>query len=163
MAAFGQAYSAILHELVESLLNTLRDIPDDVLNTWKPAAAGAGSHKMNTFAAIAIHTVSAGEFMTLHAVRGQPMDRDREAEFLATASFPTIEERFTRWLTAVDALVIDMTDTDLGGEPKTDRYQDRQWRNGAVLLHAVDHTALHLGHVQVQRQLWEHETSHQRV
>lgn len=153
MPAFGEAYSSILHELVEGMLNTLRDIPEDVLNTWKPAAAGEGSHAMNTFAALAIHTVSAGEFMTLHGVGGQPMDRDREAEFVATASFTTIEERFTRWLEAVDALVLDMTDDDLGGEPKTDRFRDRRWRNGAVPLHAVDHTALHLGHVQVQRQL----------
>lgn len=161
MSAFGQAYSRILHELVESMLNTLRDIPEDVLNSWKPAAAREGQHAMNTFAAMAIHAVSAGEFMTLHAIGGQPTDRDRDAEFIATASFATIEERFTRWLAAVDALVLNMTDADLGGKPKTDRYRDRQWRNGAVLLHAVDHTALHLGHIEVQRQLWEFESSRQ--
>lgn len=146
---------------MESLLNTIRDIPEDVLNTWKPVAAGAGGHEMNTFAAIAIHTVLAGEFMTLHAVGGQPMDRDREAGFLATASFATIEERFTRWLTAVDALVRDMVDDALGGEPETDWTQDRQWRNGAVPLHAVDHTALHPGTCRCSDNSgsWEYETS----
>jgi hypothetical protein len=161
MAAFGQAYSSILHELVTDMLRTLRDIPDDVLNTWKPAAAREGDHEMNTFAALAVHAVSAGEFMTLHAVGGQQTNRDRDAEFVATASFATIEERFTCWLEAVDALVMNITDDDLGREPQTDRYQGRGWRNGAVLLHAVDHTALHLGHLQIQRQLWEHETSQQ--
>jgi len=111
------------------LLNTLRNIPEDVLDTWKPAAAGAGGHEMSTFGAIAIRMVSAGEFMPLPAVGGQPTDRDREAELVATASLPTNGERFSRWLTAVDHLVLDMTGDALG-EPRTDRFH----RTGPFLV-----------------------------
>jgi hypothetical protein len=28
-----------------------------------------------------------------------------------------------------------------------------------AVLHAVDHTALHLGHIQITRQLWEQRQS----
>ncbi len=159
MSAFGRACKSILQTLVDDLLATLQGIPDDVLNTWKPAAARDDSHEMNTFAAIAIHTVSAGEYMILHAVGGQPMERDRDAEFIATGTLAEIETRYARWLAEVHDIVAPLTDADLDREPSTDRYQDRGWRTGEVLFHAIDHTALHLGHLQVQRQLWEFETA----
>lgn len=158
MSAFGRAYDSILRTLVDDLLATLRGIPDDSLNTWKPAAARGDSHEMNTFAAIAVHTVSAGEYMILHGVGGQPMERDRDAEFVATGTLAEIETRYVRWLGDVHAIVVTLTDADLDREPATDRYQDRGWRTGEVLFHAIDHTALHLGHLQVQRQLWDFET-----
>ena len=41
--------------------------------------------------------------------------------------------------------------------PYSERYNERGWKTAEVLLHALDHTALHLGHLQVQRQLWETE------
>ena len=159
MSAFGRAYESILRTLVDDLLATLRGIPDDALNTWKPAAARDDGHEMNTFAAIAIHTVSAGEYMTLHDVGGQPMERDRDAEFVATGTYDEIEARYRRWLAGVQDVVAPLTDADLDREPATDRYQDRGWRTGEVLFHAIDHTALHLGHLQVQRQLWDFETA----
>lgn len=159
MSAFGRAYESILRSLVDDLFTTIRGIPDDVLNTWKPAAASADSHEMNTFAAIAVHTVSSGEFWTLHAVGGQPTNRNREAEFIATANGAEIETRFERWLDGVHNLVGSFTDADLDRELATGRDQDRHWRAGEALIHAIDHTALHLGHLQVQRQLWAFETA----
>ncbi|MEJ7902015.1 MAG: hypothetical protein WKF63_09205 [Thermomicrobiales bacterium] len=84
MTPFARAYVFQLRNVVNDLLATLEGIPDDVFNRWKPAAAVDGGHEMNTFAALAIHAVSAGEFMILHAVGGQPSERNREAEFEAT-------------------------------------------------------------------------------
>jgi hypothetical protein len=157
MSAFGTAYIMHLRANVKDLLDALRDIPANDFNTWKPAAAREGGHEMNTFAAIAIHVVSAGEFMTLHAVGNEPTDRNREAEFEATGDFAAIEARYIRWLDGVEALVPDLTDADLGREPYEEKYTERGWKVAEVLLHALDHTALHVGHVQVQRQLWQVE------
>ena len=157
MTAFGRAYTLHLRTLVDDLLETIRDIPDTEFNTWKPAAAREGGHEMNTFAAIAIHAVSAGEFMTLHAVGGAPSQRDREAEFVATGSFKEIEARYRQWVEATEALAASFTDEDLDREPYSERYTERGWRAAEVLLHALDHTAVHVGHLQVQRQLWEAE------
>ncbi len=157
MSAFGTAYIMHLRTNVYDLLAAMRDIPADDFNAWKPAAARDGGHEMNTFAAIAIHVVSAGEFMTLHAVGGEPTDRNREAEFEATGHFAAIEARYVRWLDGVEALVSDLTDDDLARDPSEEKYTSRGWKVAEVLLHALDHTALHLGHVQVQRQLWDAE------
>jgi len=157
MSAFGTAYIMHLRANVKDLLEAMRDIPAEDFNTWKPAAARGGGHEMNTFAAIAIHVVSAGEFMILHAVGGAPSDRNREAEFEATGDFAEIEARYVRWLDGVEALVTGLTDDDLGRDPDEEKYTERGWRVAEVLLHALDHTALHVGHVQVQRQLWDVE------
>jgi len=158
VSAFGRAYESILRGLVNDLLATIRRIPDETLNTWKPAAARNDSHEMNTFAAIAVHTVSSGEFWILHAVGGEPTNRNRDAEFVATTTFVAIEMRFDQWLDGVHDLVASITDADLDRELTTGQDQDRNWRAGEALLHAIDHTALHLGHLQVQRQLWLFET-----
>jgi hypothetical protein len=157
MSVFGRAYELQLRTVVDDLLATLDGIPDDAFNTWKPAAARDDGHEMNTFAAIAIHAVSAGEFMTLHAVGGQPSNRVREGEFEATGSLPEIRTRYTQWLDGVHALMADFTDADLDRESFSERYKERGWRAAEILLHALDHTALHVGHLQVQRQLWEAE------
>ncbi|MBA2469448.1 MAG: DinB family protein [Chloroflexia bacterium] len=157
MTPFGRAYEYQLRNVVNDLLTTLGGIPDDQFNTWKPAAAREGGHEMNTFAALSIHAVSAGEFMTLHAVGGQPSQRDREAEFEATGSPAEIVARYERWLDGVHALMEDFSDADLDRASFSDRYTERNWRAAEILLHALDHTALHAGHLQLQRQLWEAE------
>ncbi len=157
MTPFGRAYEYQLRNVVNDLFATLEGIPDDEFNTWKPAAARGDGHEMNTFAALAIHAVSAGEFMILHAVGGQPSERNREAEFEATGSLADIVARYEQWLDGVHQVMEGFSDADLGHESFSDRYRERGWKAAAILLHALDHTALHVGHLQVQRQLWEAE------
>ena len=46
------------------------------------------------------------------------------------------------------------------GNPRasfSERYTARASRAAEILLHVLDHTALHVRHLQVQRQLWEAE------
>lgn len=112
---------------------------------------------MNTFAALAIHAVSADAFMTLHAVGGEPSQRNREAEFEATGSLVEVVARYGRWLDGDHALMAGFTDADLDRDSFSERYTERNWKAAEILLHALDHTALHTGHLQVQRQLWEAE------
>jgi hypothetical protein len=159
MSAFGRAYELHLRALVTDLLATLDGIPEEDFNSWKPAAAREGGHEMNTFAALAIHTISAAEFKTFHAVGGQPTQRNRDAEFVATGSVHDIRARFERWLEGVHDLVADFSDVDLDRELHSAQDADRGWKAAEILLHALSHTALHVGHLQVQRQLWEAERS----
>ena len=50
-----------------------------------------------------------------------------------------------------------MTESDFGDDPLHDR-PDLDWTNADWLMHTIDHIALHTGHLQVQRQLWEYES-----
>ena len=157
MNAFSAGLERHLSTLVDDIFATIDGVPDDQFNIWKPAAATEDGHEINTFSAILIHVVSAGEFMTLHAVGGVPSNRVREGEFEATGILPEIRERYERWLNGMQTLLEGLSDEDLGRQTTEPRYQERDWTVADVLLHALDHTALHVGHLQVQRQLWDAE------
>lgn len=117
MTPTGSAIEHSVRTHVEALLETLRGVPQDVLNSWKPAAASDGDHAMNTFAVLAVHTVSAAEFHSIHMVGRKPSDRHRDAEFQATASYDDIEMRFTVFLGELHAVLDGMSEADFGGLP----------------------------------------------
>lgn len=158
MTPTGIAIERSVRQHVERLLETLHGVPQDALNTWKPAAATEGNHAMNTFAALAVHTVSAAEFHALHMVGNMATDRVRDTEFSATTTFADIEARFTAFLDALHELLDGMSDADFGAAPvpgQPPKLSD--WTNADWLMHTVDHIALHTGHLQIHRQLWAHE------
>lgn len=157
MTPTGAALERAIRTYTDHLLETLRGVPQDAFNTWKPAAATEGDHAMNTFATLAVHTVSAAEFHALHMVGRRPSDRDRDSEFEATATYDDIEARLMTFLDDLHTMLADMNEADLGGEPGPDR-PDLDWTNADWLMHTLDHIALHTGHLQIHRQLWEYES-----
>lgn len=157
MSAFSDAYERQLRSLTSEFLAAIEGIPEDDLNAWKPQMAIEGSQEITTFAALGVHIAGAGEFMTLIAVGGAPVTRDRDAEFVAKATREQIEHRFNSWLPKVHLLLERLSEQELAAQNTHDRYLDRGWTNAQILLHALDHTALHTGHAQIQRQLWDDE------
>lgn len=153
----GAAVYDITEALVIDIMKALEDIPEDDLNHWKPAAERQGGGEMNTLAAIAVHTAAAGRWMFLHMVLGKDSPRDREAEFRATASLAEIEGGFQAWLADIREHLDELDATDLSQMPPTSRPNHPTWTRAHYLLHMLEHTGIHLGHVQIQRQLWEAE------
>lgn len=154
MIPFCHALEANLRTIISDMQAELNGIPDADLNAWLPAIAQRGGAEMNTFAAICLHTASAGEYMTLHAVGRRHMDRNREAEFAASGTRTEIDRAFDRWLTDLHALLETLTEDDLGKDTIIEKYTARGMDNAGALLHALGHAAVHLGHIQIQRQLW---------
>jgi hypothetical protein len=75
--------------------------------------------------------------------------------------------RFDRWLADAHDVLENLTDDDLQRMYRRDA--DSSQGTGAVertiaecIAHALSHVALHLGHLQVQRQLWEQERGEDR-
>ncbi|MGC4107446.1 MAG: DinB family protein [Thermomicrobiales bacterium] len=159
MSAFGDAFLFHLRTNLDAFLAIIADIPDDDLNTWKPAMTTEGDQETNTFAALGTHIVGAGEFMTLIAVDHAPVTRDREAEFHAKATQEELKARFNSWLVKLQRQLERLTEAELAAKNTHDRYLDRNWTNAQVMLHALDHTALHVGHAEIQKQLWLDERS----
>ncbi len=157
MTPTGAAIERSVRNHVERLLEAVRGVPQDVLDRWKPAAAIRGGHEMNSFAVLATHTVAAAAFHSLHMVGRRPSDRVRDEEFQATATYADIENRFSDFLVELHALLDGMAEEDFGGAPAPDG-PDLGWTNADWLMHTIDHIALHTGHLQVQRQLWEYES-----
>lgn len=112
----------------------------------------------NTLFALATHLVGAGEFWVLVLVGQRAIPRDRSAEFHATGKAADLLVRYERWMQAVHEVLDTLPDERLdamvsipaGYRPSTTR-ETQNVRD--ALLHAVEHSALHLGHIQLTRQL----------
>ncbi len=141
---------ATLERLSSQVLAELEAVPAAALN-WQPPLHGA-----NSLYVIAQHTVAAGEWLTLHLACGQPYTRDRDAEFRGQGDLAALRTRYEAWLAAARPAVSGLTEADLA---EVRRYQTTagpvERSIGGILVHAVSHTANHLGHIELTRQLWE--------
>ncbi len=158
MIPFARATDTFLTRLSGQGLAALDGVPADDLNTWRP---GEDLDDVNTFYALATHLVGSGEFWVLHAAGGRPLQRDRAAEFRAQGDLATLTARYHRWLAASREVLSALTEEGLTRVPDLPRTvtanHDPPWTVAECLMHAVEHTALHVGHLQIQRQLWDAE------
>jgi hypothetical protein len=154
MIPFAAAVDDRLTALLEDALAALDGVPEHDLNHWTPQL---GLEGINTFFALATHLAGAGEYWLLHAAAGQPTDRVRAEEFHATGSVADLRRRFERWLADCRVYLATVSEADLarvfergGADPVRRTVAD-------CILHAVEHTGVHVGHLQIQRQIWNAE------
>lgn len=157
MAGQAARIAQVLDRLGHQVLDELREVPDDALNRTLPMP------ETNTLYALATHILGAGEFWSLAMAGARPQERDRPAEFRATGTLADLVPRYERWLADAHAALEALPDEALA-RPVAPPPQFRPWGDepmtlGDCLLHAVDHTALHLGHIQLTRQLLGAESS----
>lgn len=157
MNQFAAEMIDVVETLIQGILETIDGIPNDDLATWKPSAEQNGGGEMNTFAALAVHTASAGSWMLFHMVLGDERERDREAEFHAVATHEEIQQIYADWVRAMRSRVDELNNLDLQQLPPTIRESHPTWNRAAWLFHLIEHTGLHLGHLQIHRQLWDAE------
>jgi uncharacterized damage-inducible protein DinB len=151
---------AVLSELdnylhrIEDLRNQVKalivDLPDQALD-WRPTESSTG-HASNSLAVLAAHVAGAEHYWIAEVVGGRPPSRDRPAEF---AIQDTSARELIRLLdqsgAETRAVFATLKETDLEGTRQVDgRLVPVRWG----ILHVIDHTALHLGHMQITYQLW---------
>lgn len=147
----GAQFAQMLERIARDTLRALEDIPDEVLNRPLPLP------ETNSIFALATHLVGAGEFWTLVLVGGREIPRDRPAEFHATGTGAALVTRYERWIAELHALLDTFSEEEL--ERMANPAPFRAWRDDmpqtmlTCLLHAVEHSALHLGHIQLTRQM----------
>lgn len=144
----------LLTNLADQFLESLDGIPENDLNSWKPSAEQQGGGEMNTFAALAVHVVAAARWRIEEQTFDIHYPRDRENEFSATATKAEIDEFFSTMINEFRTLIASDREVDLTSLPGTIREDDPDRTRLDWLLSAIDHTALHVGHVQIHRQLW---------
>lgn len=111
----------------------------------------------NTLFALATHLVGAGEFWVLVLAGKREIPRDRQAEFSATGQVEELLARYERWIAGVHEVLDTFPDERLDepAEPPAS-YRSMSTRERLdirdALLHAIEHSALHLGHIQLTRQ-----------
>src|SRR5215213_6291554 len=154
MIPFAQATETFLTKLVGQALESISGVPDDDLNGWRPAL---GLEDINTFYALMTHLLSAGEYWILHASAGRPSDRNRPAEFRATGSRMALIQRADTWMNETKDYLATLTEEDLNRAFERGGNDPRRWTVAECIMHAVEHTAVHVGHLQIQRQIWNAE------
>ena len=148
--------AAYIRRIAADAVATIQDLRAGQLN-WKTGEDGS-----NTMFAIATHMVAMGEYWVLCLVGGADVVRDRQAEFHAVGSAAEIVLRLQNWSQACDVIC-----TGLGSEVlaeiarvPVEYLQSGGFGSGALskrecLVHVVVHSALHLGPLQILRQLVE--------
>jgi hypothetical protein len=143
--------ATMLELVARDAIAALKDVSEEMLN--RPVAVP----EANSLFAIATHLMGAGEFWTLATVGGRHIERDRDAEFRSTGTYAELATRCDGWVSAVHDLLDEMPDEDLerstGVKPYRDDIGVDEMTVEHALLRAIDHTAVHLGHIQVTTQL----------
>ena len=151
-----------LHRQVSGLITGL---PAEALN-WRPLppavpassgqpGRGAGATEedaTNSLAVLATHIAGAERFWIGEVIGGRPPTRDRDAEFLTEVEDGSqLVRLLERTGLETREVLTTLTEADLGNLREV---WGRQLPVCWGIVHIIDHTALHLGHMQLTYQLW---------
>jgi hypothetical protein len=148
MEPFFADYLERLQSLHEDLKKTVRELPQAALD-WVPGP------DMNSLGVLIYHATGAERYWIGDVACQDPSGRNRAAEFeVRGLDAAKLAERLDQSLVYVKGVVEKLTLDNLK-QTRISTRDDRNFTAGWALAHALEHTALHLGHAQVTRQLWE--------
>ena len=134
--------------LLDDFAQAIAGLPQEALD-WTPGP------DLNSLAVLVVHTTGSARYWVGDVCLGDESERDRDAEFRArgfdeAALRQRLDDTMQYMQSALERLTLDEL-TEL--RPAAGR--DRKYRVSYALLHALEHTALHVGHAQITRQLWD--------
>lgn len=144
----------VIERIAREIMGKLAELRDEQLNQPLPVPDA------NTVFAIATHAVGMGEFWVLTLVGDRPSNRNRAAEFRAVGEGKAVIARYQQWLADSHTLLATLPDTAMTRvvEPpfefrSTGGLQDGPLTVRDCLYHVIEHTATHLGHIQLSADL----------
>jgi uncharacterized damage-inducible protein DinB len=152
MVAESEQLALALADIGRQVLRELSDLPENVLNR------SVELPEANTLFALATHLVGAAEFWAVSVAGARKIDRDRAAEFVASGTYADLERRYSAWMLALDDVLSRRSTDELNQHvelppEQRDTLGSQQPTLRACVLHAIEHSALHLGHIQLTRAL----------
>jgi uncharacterized damage-inducible protein DinB len=143
-------YLQRMEDLRRQVGELIAELPPEALN-WRPIE-GEEEHATNSLAVMAVHIAGAEHFWIAEVIGRSPPTRDRDAEFLTQARGASdLLRRLEEVGAETREVFSSLSEADL------DDTREVWGRTASVrwgILHIVDHTALHLGHMQITYQLW---------
>ena len=148
MQTFFKDYLSLLQDCHNSILEALEGPPPAALD-WTPGP------DMNSISVLVFHLTGAERYWIGDVAAQDPAERDRDAEFrVHDVEMDILKKRVGDNLEYARNMLNKFTIQDL----QTTRVSARDGRKFTVawaLLHALEHATLHLGQIQITRQLWE--------
>jgi uncharacterized damage-inducible protein DinB len=112
---------------------------------------------MNSIAVLVVHLAGAERYFLGDVIAGEPSNRDRPAEFQARGlDANTLKTRLQAAIAYARRILEGLTLEDLEAQRVVPR-DGSQRSVGSCLLTVTTHTAMHAGHIQLTRQLWEQQ------
>ena len=148
--AFFASYLDRLENLHKNLRAAVEGLPPEAMD-WEPGP------EMNSLAVLLAHTAGSLRYWIGDVALGEPSGRVRQSEFKTRGvTSPEMQQRLDAVLAYARAALPRLSLDDL---QKETRVEDRQVSCAWALLHALEHGALHLGHIQLTSQLWKQRSS----
>ena len=147
-----QDYFERLADLHQGILDAIEGLPSEALD-WTPIRETTGD--MNSINILVTHLCGAERYWIGDVAWGDISGRVRSEEF-QVSGMDTVQ--LTTKINAATQFAHDILEKlsieDLPVE-KSRLRDGRPVTAGWALLHALEHTAIHLGHIQITRQLWD--------
>ena len=148
MQTFFTNYVSLLQDCHNDILEALKGLPPAALD-WTPGP------DMNSISVLVFHLTGAERYWIGDVAAQDPKERDRDAEFRVRAvGVDILKKRLADNLEYARNTLTSFTIQDL----ETTRISARDGQSytvGWALLHALEHASLHLGQIQITRQLWD--------
>lgn len=135
-------------EIHADLVRAVESLPPEALD-WRPGP------ETNSINVLVVHLTAAERFWIGAVALGEPSQRVRDEEFLVRGlTSDDLKQRLAEAEAYLGQSLPRFTLADLDSMRMSPR-NNREFSVGWCLLHALEHSALHLGHIQLTRQLWE--------
>jgi uncharacterized damage-inducible protein DinB len=147
MQTFFKDYLDILQACHTDILKALDGLPPAALD-W------ISGSEMNSISVMVFHLTGAERYWIGDVAAQEPSDRDRDSEFkVHDVGTDAVRKRLDDSLTYASKTLEKLTLQDLEAS-RTSPRDGRKFTVAWALLHALEHSNLHLGHIQITRQLW---------
>jgi len=148
MQTYFQEYLKILQTCHTDILKAVDVLPSAALD-WVPGK------EMNSINVLVFHLTGAEQYWISDVAAQTPSQRDRDAEFnVHGVDVSVLKKRLEDNITLAAGVLDTLNLTDLES-PRISPRDGREVTVAWALLHALEHSMLHLGQIQLTRQLWE--------
>ena len=149
MHPFFIAFEERMMFLHDEIRRELARLPDEAFD-WSPA------DDMNSIAVLLIHSTGAERYWVGDVAAQDPSERVRSAEFeVANLTRADLEAQLATSIAYIQKTLPTFSAEDLDKERRVPRYE-QSFTVSWALLHAMEHTATHVGHIQMMRHYWQH-------
>jgi uncharacterized damage-inducible protein DinB len=148
MQTFFTDYLNLLQERHNEILEALEVLPPAALD-WTPGS------DMNSINVLVYHLTGSTRYWIGDIAAQESSNRDRDAEFrVHDLDIDILKQRLADNLEYARNALSKFTIEDL--QTTRESYRNgRTFTVGWALLHALEHVTLHLGQIQLTRQLWD--------
>ncbi len=148
MQTFFAEFLNLIQQRHKEILEALDGLPPVALD-WAPGP------DINSISVLVFHLTGAERYWIGDVAAQDPTERDRDAEFrVHDVEIGVLKKRLADNLEYARNTLGRFTIQDLEGARVSAR-DGRTFTVAWALLHALEHTTLHLGQIQITRQLWD--------